>query len=574
MTAQPPLSFPDQPRSELDRALRELVERAGEVMHTQGRLRALLRATQTVVEQIELPVVLRRIAEAAVGLVDAEYGALGVLGPDGGLEEFIHVGMPPDLAKEIGHLPEGRGVLGALIEDPRPIRLRHIDDDVRSVGFPARHPPMETFLGVPIRVREEVFGNLYLANRRVGEFSREDEELVAALAATAGFAIENARLFAETRTRELWAEASAQIAASLATNPSTAAVHVIADELIDRATADRVCVVLAGPESLTLRVDEARGVGADNLAGGVLASMDSLAGVVLESGESRVMSGVRRGAEPVESLAISDDDAIGPSMFVALRNDASVWGVLVFGRMPGARHFTQAELDIADDLANRVSLAMELARAREDQQRVALLEDRSRIARDLHDHVIQQLFGTGLELQTLAALAEDEDVARRLESAVATLDQSIAQVRTIIFAMTPREDDSPSLRHRILDLAAEVSRSLPQPVAVSFSGPVDLVVTGRGSDDVIAAAREMLTNTVKHASANSVRIDVAVHDGAVRATVTDDGVGMAPTGRRSGIANLRERAELLGGTLTIESSGAGTSVEWWVPASRSYGARE
>ncbi|MBT2497813.1 GAF domain-containing protein [Agromyces sp. ISL-38] len=574
MTAQPPLSFPDQPRSELDRALRELVERAGEVMHTQGRLRALLRATQTVVEQIELPVVLRRIAEAAVGLVDAEYGAIGVLGPDGGLEEFIHVGMPPDLAKEIGHLPEGRGVLGALIEDPRPIRLRHIDDDVRSVGFPARHPPMETFLGVPIRVRDEVFGNLYLTNRRVGEFSREDEELVAALAATAGFAIENARLFAETRTRELWAEASAQIAASLATNPSTAAVHVLADELIDRATADRVCVVLAGPEPLTLRVDEARGVGADNLAGGVLASMDSLAGVVLESGESRVMSGVRRGAEPVESLAISDDDAIGPSMFVALRNAASVWGVLVFGRMPGARHFTQAELDIADDLANRVSLAMELSRAREDQQRVALLEDRSRIARDLHDHVIQQLFGTGLELQTLAALAEDEDVARRLESAVATLDQSMAQVRTIIFAMTPREDDSPSLRHRILDLAAEVSRSLPQPVAVSFSGPVDLVVTGRGSDDVIAAAREMLTNTVKHASANSVRIDVAVHDGAVRATVTDDGVGMAPTGRRSGIANLRERAELLGGTLTIESSGAGTSVEWWVPASRSYGARE
>lgn len=536
VTTQPPSSIPDEPRSELDRALRELIERTHEVTRTQQRLRSLLQATEMVVEHLELPVVLQRIAETAVAIVDAEYGALGVLGPDGELEEFIQVGVPPDVAKEIGHVPQGRGV--------------------------------------PIRVRDEAIGNLYLTNRRAGEFSEEDEELVAALAATAGFAIENARLYAETRARELWAEASAQIAASLATNPSSAALRVLADELIDRATADRVCVVLEGPEPLTLRVDEARGVGADDLSGRVLASMDTLAGVVLESGESRVMSGARRGAEPVESLAISDADAIGPSMFVALRNAASVWGVLVFSRMPGVRPFTQAEHDIADDLANRVSLAMELARARENQQRIALLEDRSRIARDLHDHVIQQLFGTGLELQTLAALSEDEDVAGRLESAVATLDQSIAQVRTIIFAMTPREDDSPSLRHRILDLAAEVSRSLPQPVAVSFSGPVDLVITGRDSDDVIAAAREMLTNTVKHASATSVRIDVAVRDGAVRATVTDDGVGMAPTGRRSGITNLRERAELLGGTLTIKSSGAGTSVEWWVPASRSYGARE
>lgn len=571
MTNPPPLSFPDQPRSELDRALRELVERAGEVMHTQERLRSLLKATRAVVEPIELPVVLKRIAEAAVALVDAEYGALGVLSPDGGLEQFIHVGMPGELAKEIGHLPEGRGVLGALIEDPRPIRLRHIDDDPRSVGFPLRHPPMETFLGVPIRVRDEVFGNLYLTNRRSGDFSAEDEELVAALAATAGFAIENARLFAETRTRELWAAASAQIAAALATSTGAAALRILADELIERQTADRVCVVVPGPDQLTLQVAEARGDGADELLGMVLPSMSSLAGVVFESGESRAQAGGRREVEAADILAITGDEAFGPTMFIAVRTAASVWGVLVFGRMPEGRRFTTTELDIADDLSNRISLAMELAKAREDQQRIALLEDRSRIARDLHDHVIQQLFGTGLELQTLAALADSDDVTRRLEAAVATLDQSIAQVRTIIFAMTPREGDAPTMRHRILDLAAEVSRSLPQPIAVSFSGPVDLVVTGRESDDLIAAAREMLTNTVKHASATSVHIEVAVDDDAVRATVTDDGIGMAPTGRQSGIANLRERAERLGGTLSIESSHEGTSVEWLVPTSSRRG---
>ena len=209
-----PLSFPDRPRSELDRALHELVEHSADVMHTQGRLRALLRATQAVVEPIELSLVLERIVHAAVELVDAEYGALGVVADDGRLEEFIHVGMPSEVVAAIGHLPEGRGVLGALIDDPRPIRLRHIGDDPRSVGFPPGHPPMNGFLGVPVRVREEVFGNLYLANPRGGEFTAEDEELVTALAATAGFAIANARLFDETRMRQLWTASSAQIAVS------------------------------------------------------------------------------------------------------------------------------------------------------------------------------------------------------------------------------------------------------------------------------------------------------------------------------------------------------------------------
>lgn len=570
MSDHPALSFPDQPGSELDRALHDLIERAGDVMPTQERLQALLHATQSVVEQLELPVVLERIAQAAVELVDAEYGALGVVAAEGGLEEFIHVGMAPEVVSAIGHLPQGRGVLGALIDDPRPIRLTHISDDPRSVGFPEGHPPMDGFLGVPIRVRNEVFGNLYLANPRAGAFSAADEELVRALAATAGFAIANARRFDETRMRQSWTASSAQITAALLDTASGAALPMLADELIARTDADRICIVEPGPDPLTVRVAEARGVGAHALDGAVIPSMRTDAGVVFESGESRALAGSRH--DDADALAIVEGDASGPAMFVALKSATSVWGVLVVCRAPGRRHFAGSEVGIADDLASRIGLAIELSKAREDRQRAFLVEDRSRIARDLHDHVIQQLFGTGLELQALAGSASGADEARRLEAAIATLDESIAQIRTIIFALTPRTATDTSLRHRILDIAAECSRSLPQPVAVSFSGPVDLVVTGGVADDVVAVSRELLTNTVKHASAESVRLTVVVDDDAIQIEVDDDGRGIPDSGRRSGLANLQARAERRGGRLHIRSAPGRTSVQWNIPVDVDGGA--
>ncbi|MEV1128557.1 GAF domain-containing protein [Agromyces sp. NPDC049794] len=568
---------PEQPVSELDRALHDLVERADDVIATQGRLRALLHATQAVVEPIELPVVLERIVRAGLELVDAEYGALGVVAPEGGLEEFIHVGMAPDLVAKIGHLPEGHGVLGALIDDPHPIRLRHISDDPRSVGFPEGHPAMDAFLGVPIRVRDEIFGNLYLSNPRAGEFTNEDEDLISALAATAGFAIANARLFDETRMRQTWTASSAQIASALLGTASAAAIPMLADELIARTAADRIGIVVPGPDPLTVRVAEARGVGAEVLAGTVIPSMLTAAAVVFESGESRARSGGRAG-EAADALAIvADDDVgsgvgVGPTMFVPLKNASSVWAVVAVGRTPGSGHFTPAELDIADDLANRVGLAIELARAREEQQRALLADDRSRIARDLHDHVIQQLFGTGLELQALAGGAADTELARRLQAAVSTLDDSIAQIRMIIFAMSPRPEADSSLRRRLLDIAAECSPSLPEPVAVSFSGPVDLVVTGDVAEDVAAVSRELLTNAVRHASASNVRLSLVANESAVRVAVDDNGTGIPETGRRSGLANLRERAERRGGRLHIDSEPGRTTVRWTVPADTADGA--
>ncbi|WP_438854725.1 GAF domain-containing sensor histidine kinase [Agromyces sp. M3QZ16-3] len=557
-----PLSFPEGPRAELDRALSELVERAGEVMRTQGRLRALLNATRSVIGEIELDEVLRSIVASAVELVDAEYGALGVLAPQGGLEEFVHVGMPDDAVQRIGHLPEGRGLLGALIDHPDAIRLDTISDDSRSVGFPTGHPPMESFLGVPVRVRDEVFGNLYLTNRRGGTFSDEDVELISALATAAGLAIDNARRYAEARTREAWAAASAQVVSALLTSSADGSAALLADELVGRGAADRVAI-LVGEDRTSVRVLEVRGEDAsDCLAGSVIDAERTLAAVVLEGGETRATPGGR--VDPPDALALHHDGSCGPVLFTALRSGGVPHAVIAAARQPGAPHFTAADMRIAEDLADRVSLARELAAAREAQQRGLLLEDRARIARDLHDHVVQQLYGAGLDLEAAAADSPGA-VAERLGSAVEAIDEAIAQVRTIVFALTPQDGGAPTLRHRVLDLAGSASRHLPQPVAVSFAGPVDLLSEGALTDELTASVRELLSNAVKHSAAASVSLSIVAAGGLVTAEVADDGRGLGDATRRSGLENLRVRAERLGGAFDLDSSPAGTRARWTAP---------
>ncbi len=237
------LSFPDLPRLELDQLLGQLVDRANEVMATQGRLRGLLRAIQLIIGDLDLPTVLRHIAEAARDLVGARYAAIGVIAPDGHLAQFVHTGMPDETVDRIGHLPQGKGLLGALIDDPRPIRLRRIADDVRSTGFPPGHPPMASFVGVPIRVRDEIFGNLYLAESTKGEFTADDEELAKALAASAAAAIENARLYEAAQQRQDWLRATAAITHRLLSRDSGDPVQLIADTTREIADADLVTVV-------------------------------------------------------------------------------------------------------------------------------------------------------------------------------------------------------------------------------------------------------------------------------------------------------------------------------------------
>ena len=291
--------------------------------------------------------------------------------------------------------------------------------------------------------------------------------------------------------------------------------------------------------------------------------MDTAAALTLETGQPRAVPGVRD-SDSADALAIMVGRDAGPVMFVPVKHANTVWAVIVVAREPGRPPFGPAELDIADDLAGRVGLAIELTEAREQRQRAELSEDRARIARDLHDHVIQQLFGVGLQLQTLAGESSTA-VAARLQGAISTVDDAIAQIRTIIFAMRPRGQEG-SLRHRILDLVAAGSSSLAHPVPVSFAGPVDLVLGGPIGDDITAVVQELLSNAVRHSDGDHIRVSVGVDAASVLVVVGDDGIGIPEHARRSGLDNLRARAERRGGSLRIDSAPGTTTIEWRVPA--------
>jgi signal transduction histidine kinase len=552
------LSFPDFPRAELDRTLGELVALAGDVLKTQGRLRALLRANQAIVQQLDLPTVLRRIVDVAVELVGAQYGALGVISPHGGLEQFITVGMTDEQIARMPHPPEGRGLLGAILDDPRSIRLEHMTSDARSSGFPDGHPPMDSFLGVPVKVRDRVFGNLYLTNSSTGKFSADDEELVTALASTAGFAIDNARLFAETQRRQHWSAASAEITSALLSAERGDAVSLLASRVLELSGGDIVRVALPSEDPTQLVISTARGIDEDEVEGTRVPLVGSIWGSVLEGKQPRLVEELE-----MRESAGDGDSLLGPTMALPLFGSGRPLGVLVVSRITGRLPFTAADLELAADFAGQASLAMELASAKADQQRMVLLEDRGRIARDLHDHVIQQLFGTGLELQSVVGALPPGPTADRVDHAVAGLDTAISQIRTAIFALSSSESDrQDTLRHRIIDVVNEIAAALPRTPHVAFSGPVDLAVTGGLADDAIAVVRESLTNVVKHAGAEQTSVSVTVTDGLVEIEIIDDGVGAKPGPRRSGLANLEARAHAHGGTFTFESQPGRTRSHW------------
>ena len=555
MVPNGPLTFPDSPRSELDRVLSELVAVANDVLTTESRLRALLRANEAIVQQLDLPVVLQRIIEVAVELVGADYGALGVIATHGGLEQFIHVGIADDLAAKIGHLPEGHGILGAVITDPHAIRLAHLSADHRSVGFPASHPPMEAFLGVPVRVRDEVYGNLYLTNSEAREFSADDEQLVTALAATAGFAIGNARLYAETALRQAWSAASAEITASLLSSETTDSMALISSRVLTLADAELVCVALATDDPNEVAIASATGDRAPEVEGAVLDVSGSILAEVLAGGPPRIV-------DEAAATSTLPKLALGPTLVVPLAAAGTILGVLLVSRRAGAAPFSAAELDMAADFAGQGSLSMELARARADQQRALLLEDRSRIARDLHDHVIQQLFAAGLELQSVA-LSTAGDNGPRIEGTISMLDAATIQIRTAIFALTGAPTGA--IRDQLVAVVSELGGSFATTPQVGFVGPIDLVLTGRLAHDVVAVVREGLTNVAKHASATVVSLTVSVADDVVTVEIIDNGVGISTGSRQSGVDNLRQRASLRGGSFSLASADGTTRMQWTVP---------
>ncbi|MGH1525608.1 GAF domain-containing sensor histidine kinase [Leifsonia sp. L25] len=525
------------------------------MLETQGRLRALVRANRAVVLHLELPVVLRTIIEAAVELVGARYGALGVIAEGGGLEQFIHVGMSADIVARIGHLPEGHGLLGALIDDPRPIRLDSIADDPRSSGFPAGHPPMTAFLGVPITVRDSVYGNLYLTDPVSGGFTEDDEQLVRALAANAGFAIDNARLYAETVARQSWTASSAEMTASIL-GSGNAEAH--------QEFASRVAALLRARSAVVLGVHEP---GEPMPLLGRSDGLVDAGSVPLEN--DRVRSAVEGGQpsrlEELSGYALAEGWEPGPALVVPFDGKVGQPEVLIAVRESGDLPFSAFELERVVTFSRQAALAMELADARADRERVVLLEDRARIARDLHDHVIQQLFGAGLELQSVQSSLGPGLLADRIDGTVKSLDDAIAQIRTAIFSLSRQQGPAESLRHRLLDIVQEVGEALPQPATVSFSGPVDLVSDPALADDVAAFVREGLTNVVRHAGAGSATVEVVASADEITVDVADDGNGIGETSRRSGLRNLSERAELRAGTLDVESTARGTRLRLRLP---------
>ena len=564
----PPLTFPDLPRLELDQLLRQLVGRAQEVIATQGRLRGLLRANQLVTGDLALPVVLGRIAHAARELVGAQYAALGVIGPSGGLVEFVHEGMPPDAVKRIGRLPQGKGLLGALIDDPRPIRLAHITDDPRSSGFPPAHPPMDSFLGVPIRVRDEVFGNIYVSESSRGQFSAEDEELLTALAATAAVAIDNARLYESARSRGEWLQASAAVTRQLLAPDADGALslRLIAESTKDIADADLVLLIFPdAQDDGALRIEVAVGAEADRLQGLALPVDGSLAGQVYRSGEPTRLAHLTQGTGL--TAGTSGEVEIGPALAVPLTGSRSVHGVVTVARLDGRPGFAPGDVDMVASFAGQAALAIELAEARRDQERAAMLDDHERIAADLHDHVIQRLFAAGLNLQGLAVTLGPGDDGDRLSRTIADLDSTIKQIRATIFQLQQEPaSDLAGVRRRLVQTLTEISPALGFEPGLQLSGLLEGTIPDPVAQDLLAVVREALSNVARHASAAEAVVEVSAEHGLLTLRVSDDGRGIGPTPRRSGLANMQRRAEALGGGMRVEPrEPSGTALVWTVP---------
>jgi len=534
-----------------------------------GRVRGeseqgLFSAVVAVAAGLELPATLRRIVQAAIDLADAQYGALGVLDSDGRVADFVHVGIAPETAERIGTLPEGRGILGLLTEHPVPIRLDQISDHPAAVGFPDNHPPMGTFLGVPVRVRGEVFGNLYLTEKRGGRsFSSDDERTVMALAAAAAVAIENSRLYERSRRREAWQAALTEIATTvLDGGDPEEALALMATRSRALMSADITAIAL--PENDGLRVEFAEGE-------------DSIIGTLVSKGSVTYEAYSQGVAKSSGQCTIGDLKAVGLAIAVPLRTGDRILGVLTAIRLadstvdvhaPGAGEL----LELAEPFASQAAVTLVLAEAQAGQQRLAIYQDRDRIARDLHDLVIQRLFATGMSLQGATRLpGVPDDVTERVTRAVDELDETIKEIRHTIFALhEPVEGPSSTFRGRVMREAAQSAASLGFQPSVRFIGPVDNGVSNQTSENLVAVLREILTNAAKHAEASKVEVVISLEDSDVLLAATDDGIGLPSDGpgRRSGMANMASRAQELGGEFRAErvSAEGGTRVIWRAPA--------
>ncbi len=538
-----------------------------------ARVPQLLEAMRTIGAGLDLHITLDRIVETAAELAHARYAAIGIIDDAReGLSDFVTYGVTGEQHERIGALPDGhKGLLGALIHDPKPVRLADLTKDPRSAGFPPGHPPMRSFLGVPIRVQGEIFGNLYLTEKRGGEFSEEDLHMVRVLATEAGIAIGNARLYAAARHRERWIDGSVAVTTELlAGSDVDDALAVVAEQA--RKLADSAAgIVLLPDEDGGLEIVA---VSADDPTGiiGTQIPRDSPVTEQLLAGDPVFVDDSASDPRMVTNLA----PRYGPSMMLPLKSGGRVLGTLATPRARGARPFSAAERTLATQFAAQAALALVLADAQRDRERLAVFEDRDRIARDLHDLVIQRLFATGMVLESAQRRTVVPEVAGRVGKAIDELDITIQEIRTAIFALQQSPAEAPSgLQTRVLREIGTAAVPLGFQPSAQFFGPVDAKVSELAGKNLIAALREALSNAFRHAGATRIEVvvdaTISLPDGTpgVRLTVADDGVGIAEGGRRSGLKNLAKRAESLGGSSTygpgLGEGGGGTMVRWEAP---------
>lgn len=539
--------------------LMEVQDRVEQIVEGRDRLDGLLDAMLVVTSGLALDETLRTIVHTAIQLVDAQYGALGVRGTDHELVEFIYEGIDEAMREKIGHLPEGLGVLGVLIDDPKPIRLDNISKHAASVGFPALHPPMRTFLGVPVRIRDEVFGNLYLTEKAGGQpFSEDDEVLVMALAAAAGIAIENARLYEQSKTRQSWIEATRDIATELLSGTDPARVfRQIADEALILSGAELTLVAI--PEDPDAPAEEGNDLVVAATAGeGEGSSLEHIPVTQTTIGDAFVQR--TPGQFDSIELAPGEITRTGPALVLPLRATDTVAGVLVALRQAGARPFSAEELDMMAAFADQAAVAWQLASTQRQMRELDVLTDRDRIARDLHDHVIQRLFAVGLALQGTIPRARVPEVQERLTGCVDDLQEVIQEIRAAIFDLHGAQSGITRLRQRLDEAIAQFADPKMR-TTVQFSGPLSVIDAGL-ADHAEAVVREAVSNAVRHANATTIAVSVVVADDLC-IEVVDNGCGIEDDVTGSGLTNLRQRADDAGGSFTAEAvSTGGTKLRW------------
>ena len=514
-----------------------------------GSANALFDAVMALSSDLDLHNVLSRIVQGATALTDARFGALGVVGPDNRLVDFVTIGIGEEEQRRIGDLPLGRGILGLLISDPRPIRLKDLKDHPASYGFPSHHPPMGSFLGVPIGIRGTVFGNLYLTEKSTAdEFTEEDERLVGALAGAAGLVIENARAYGVSERRREWLEAIASL-------PSVLQPPIDADRSRDeiaaatrRAARSKAAAVLdvEGRSVLAIACDAGD---ADEVRRALELVLAQLSGMEILEAVDVTVRGLR-------------------ATVVPLSTQLARGGLLV--RLDELAQVRLREVDDRDLLrgfADYAALTLDRSQAISDRQELAVISDRERIARDLHDIVIQRLFATGLQLQAAGMRAEKDDVTELIQRSAEELDATIRDVRATIFELQVPSADS--VRRELRALVREYARVLGFTPELRLKGPVDTAVTEQMRESLLKVVREALSNVVRHAQATQVQITAAVDEGRFTLTVDDDGLGISAVDTRSGLDNATARAQGLGGDLELTTSPlGGARLVWSVPLAR------